>query len=199
MKKFGFTLAEVLISLTIIGVVAAMVAPTISKITPNKDKVMVIKAYKALSDTCRLLINEPGFYLNAATAGFEDTEVPYIPEYNDETKYSGNNKFCNLLMDNMHTYSKTASSNGTGSWTTVDFLSWKCEYSSGTAKITLDIDDENSDSCYYSSTCKSPDLYLFNVSKYGIVTAHDDDKLTQVYLKNMERLNDKKADFAELD
>ena len=39
MKRKGFTLAEVLVSLGIIGVVAAMVSPTMNKIIPNKEKV----------------------------------------------------------------------------------------------------------------------------------------------------------------
>ena len=141
MKKLGFTLAEVLVSLTIIGVVAALVSPTTGKMMPNKEKVMVIKAYKALYDTTQMLIEEPGFYLNAISKGLSDMDMPTIPEY-AFPKYTGIKKFCNLLMDNMHTFSKTPVLLDTGSWVTADFMTWTCKYSNGTATIYVDIDEK---------------------------------------------------------
>ena len=101
---------------------------------PNKEKVMAIKAYKALYDTTRMLIEEPGFYLNAISSGLGDTTQPTIPEY-ATSSYSGNNKYCNLLMKNMHTFGSSLPNNG-GSWVTADFMTWTCSYSSGTATIS---------------------------------------------------------------
>ena len=195
MKRKGFTLAEVLVSLGIIGVVAAMVSPTMNKIIPNKEKVMVIKAYKALNETTKMILDEPGFYLNGGTLGLSDTEKPYIPEFNDNI-YKGDDKFCNLLMDNMHTYSKTRSTNGVGSWVTADFMSWNCSYTSGTAVVKVDLDEDNSKNCSYASTCKNPDTFEFNVAQDGTITGKDD--LTKIYLDNMENLTDKKGDYAKL-
>ncbi len=194
MKKLGFTLAEVLVSLTIIGVVAALVSPTIGKMMPNKEKVMAIKAYKALYDTTRMLIEEPGFYLNAISSGLGDTAQPTIPEY-ATSSYSGNNKYCNLLMKNMHTFGSSLPNNG-GSWVTADFMTWTCSYSSGTATISVDIDEKNTKNCYYSSSCDRPDTFTFNVAKDGMVTGKD--ALTKRYLETMDRLNDRKADYAGL-
>lgn len=48
MQKAGFTLPELLITLTIIGVASALILPAISSIIPNKDKVMVLNAYSSL-------------------------------------------------------------------------------------------------------------------------------------------------------
>ena len=196
MRKKGFTLAEVLVSLSIIGIVAALVAPSINKIIPNKEKVMVIKAYKVLHETTKMILTEPSFYLNGGTLGLEDVELPYDPDFSDSTLYSGNDKFCNLLMDNMHTFSKTRSVGGEGSWVTADFMAWKCTYSTGTAVVTVDLEEDSGNNCSYSSSCKKPDTFEFEVSKEGVVTGKDE--LTKVYLDNMENLTDRKADYDKL-
>ena len=43
MKKFGFTLAELLITLTIVGISVALVAPAVSNIMPDANKAKVLK------------------------------------------------------------------------------------------------------------------------------------------------------------
>ena len=50
MNKKGFTLAEVLIALAIIGVTAAITAPMLSSLMPDKHKAMVLKYYKTITD-----------------------------------------------------------------------------------------------------------------------------------------------------
>ena len=50
MKKNGFTLAELLIAIGIIGIVAAVTAPQLNKLLPDENKSKVLKAYKALND-----------------------------------------------------------------------------------------------------------------------------------------------------
>jgi len=46
MKKLGFTLSEIIVTLCIIGVVAAITAPLIENLVPDKNKMMVLKYYK---------------------------------------------------------------------------------------------------------------------------------------------------------
>ena len=48
MKK-GFTLPELLITLGLVGVVAAFALPAISNIMPNQDKIMFLKAYNTVT------------------------------------------------------------------------------------------------------------------------------------------------------
>ena len=43
MKKFGFTLMEIIVTIGIIGVVAAITAPTINNIMPDKNKIKVMQ------------------------------------------------------------------------------------------------------------------------------------------------------------
>ena len=50
MIKKGFTLQELLITLAIIGVVAAIVGPGIVGLMPSKSKAMYLKAYNILTN-----------------------------------------------------------------------------------------------------------------------------------------------------
>ena len=69
-KKAAFTLAEVLITLGIIGVVAAMTLPTVINNTRNKQlETALKKSYSALSQVTMRVINEDfGGYLDANSA-----------------------------------------------------------------------------------------------------------------------------------
>ena len=46
MKKLGFTLTEVLLSMAIIGIVASITAPSLINVMPNKDKMQTLKYQK---------------------------------------------------------------------------------------------------------------------------------------------------------
>jgi len=86
MKKNGFTLAEVLITLGIIGVVAALVMPAL--IANYKEKQTVVrlkKAYSVLSNAFQLAINEnetpDNWALKLSSSGGQiilDKIVPYL-------------------------------------------------------------------------------------------------------------------------
>ncbi len=60
-KKFSFTLAETLITLTIIGVIAAMTVPTLStKIQKHMWETKVKRAYSVLSNRTKIVLAEKG-------------------------------------------------------------------------------------------------------------------------------------------
>ena len=50
MKKNGFTLQEALITVGIIGIVAAITIPALTKIMPNRYQTRYLKAYSAISN-----------------------------------------------------------------------------------------------------------------------------------------------------
>ena len=111
MKKHGFTLAEVLISLGIVAVVAALTAPSLINLMPDKSKLKVIKAHKILSDVTSEMLNNPALYRDAnceswpgiQTVGTDDVcvglgngDMPLAEPYNtDDYKYEA--KYPNLL------------------------------------------------------------------------------------------------------
>ena len=51
MKKLGFTLAEIMVALTIVGIIAAVAGPAVTNIAPDKNKVIYLDYYNKLGDT----------------------------------------------------------------------------------------------------------------------------------------------------
>ena len=49
MRKNGFTLAETLITLGIVGVAAALISPSMSKLIPSREKMEFMECYKQIT------------------------------------------------------------------------------------------------------------------------------------------------------
>lgn len=61
-KDNAFTLAEVMIALVVLGVIMALVLPVIMDAMPNKDKMMIKKAYYTTENVIHDLINDSNLY-----------------------------------------------------------------------------------------------------------------------------------------
>lgn len=57
-KKIAFTLAETLLTLVIIGVVMALMLRSISRVNPDKDKILFLKSYHAIETAIGNTIND---------------------------------------------------------------------------------------------------------------------------------------------
>lgn len=78
MKNFGFTLAEVLITLGIIGVVAALTLPTVNqKLEDQRNMAALKKAYSVLQQATNLAISE---HENPVYWGMQDNNTDSITE-----------------------------------------------------------------------------------------------------------------------
>ncbi len=62
MKNKAFTLAEVLISIALVGIISAIVSPIIANLAPNKERVMFKKAYYSLASIVNLLVTDDLLY-----------------------------------------------------------------------------------------------------------------------------------------
>lgn len=62
MKKMGFTIAELLVTLGIIGIIAAITTPMINSLLPDNNKAKVLKAYNTISKVTQELIEDPQIY-----------------------------------------------------------------------------------------------------------------------------------------
>ena len=60
MKNKGYTLAEALIAIGVIGVIAAVMLPMMNKFKPDEDKVLFIKTYDAIVEATSYLTNNGG-------------------------------------------------------------------------------------------------------------------------------------------
>ena len=61
-KKFAFTLAEALLTITIIGVTTALMMRAINRVNPDKEKILFVKTYHAIEQVIANTINDPGRY-----------------------------------------------------------------------------------------------------------------------------------------
>ena len=68
MKKYGFTLVEVLITIAIIGVVLALMMPMIDNLLPDKGEARAKKAYNTLTNVVDSLVNNPDIYPDGVLA-----------------------------------------------------------------------------------------------------------------------------------
>lgn len=112
-KLFGFTLAEVLITLGIIGVVAAMTIPTLmTNYAKQRTETQLVKFYSMMNQTLRMSVADNGdpdgwviakkAYTYEDTVEFLNTYIyPYMKHlgYRDCTIASGQIGVCTNLMD----------------------------------------------------------------------------------------------------
>lgn len=136
MKRFkGFTLTELMIALSVIGILVAIVTPAIMKTRPNKNKMMVKKTFYTTEQIVGTLINDERLYPDM-TDGCDATPVAdscaWGFDYDKSVKYegvtySGSSKFyklfkskLNLSKDNGYEFYTTDGVKwdlrGTGAW-----------------------------------------------------------------------------------
>lgn len=198
MKKHGFTLTELLVTLGIIGVVAAILAPTLGNLMPDKNKAMVLKIYKNISEiTDDLLKDSTVYYRVQDCTGLQCTGMPRASEYQN-AKYEGANKYVNLLAANLQLSEENPTFSGnTAKFTTMDGVEWSFKLpQGGSYNQTLTVDLNGSDkgkNCHYGEDCKKPDQFIFTILESGKIIGAD--PLTIAYLNNPLKLNDKKADL----
>lgn len=202
MKKQGFTLSEVIVALAIVAVVAVITAPILGGIIPDKNKVAVLKVYKTISEINSELLNNPMIYRKGSC---EDPNQPGVmldceglnfdlqPMANpyDDARYSGNSKYPLLLASKLDTVEDVNGNTLPINFTTSDGIVWSIDGGAGTYIIDIDLNGDNGPNC---SECRNADQYSFNIDNNGRITC--DDALSQAYITNPYKLNDKKADYA---
>ena len=85
MKKKGYTLAEALVAMGVVGVVAALMLPLMNKYKPDGDKALFIRAYDSIVEATSLMVNDEEIYpltfqLNNDPQGcdYENNECNYL-------------------------------------------------------------------------------------------------------------------------
>ena len=156
MKRKGFTLSEVLISVGIVGIIAAIMLPMVNKYRPDENKIKYLKAYNSLMELMPVVVNNRKAYpLMNSEDGVVYNEYPLLNTTAsieiDGKKYSGVEKFCRLVAMGMNTtgtiscpstYDTSAIPDFQPSFETVDGTQFMIQTSitSGTYKSDIYID-----------------------------------------------------------
>ena len=102
MKK-GFTLAEIMIVLAVIGVLTAILLPVAINSSPNEDVMKFKKGHNALLSAIRELVNSDKYYLDGDFS-VRANGVPIDATHNGDRTY-----FCETIADIMNVKEKNCS------------------------------------------------------------------------------------------
>ena len=147
MIKKGFTLQEVLITLGIIGIVAAVTAPGLSRIFPDRDKATYMKIYRTITTQVDDILGDDTLYWPDTTCssnggngdaclGLMNNLRPNVAPYNDNNNnpYSsaiGGHKFGLILASRLNLSTDpeiTGANNSTETFTTTDGTNWETQW-----------------------------------------------------------------------
>ena len=180
MKKFGFTLAEMVIAIAVVGVLAAASVPLVNSIIPDREKVQVLKAYKQLKSINQEIISNPSIYdpndPDPNNLGLLNTNAPlgWTPNnlglVNFINNNNGNNdsKYSAILADYLKAEDYNYdNANNNGSFTTSDGMLWTvANANGGIIQVTVDVNgDGQGNNCSYDCNNVSFVAYLFSLNK----------------------------------
>jgi len=194
--KRGFTLAEILISVGIIGVVAALMLPMVNKYKPDENKIRFLQTYTTIMEIMPGIVNNKDAYPLMSVYGITATVYDEYPLMNvnhvvniDGTDYSGTKKICRLLAMGLNT---TGSINCTDnynanilnetfspSFKSVNGVEYLVQtYLSGNSyrtEVMIDVNGSgNGANCYIvNEGCREPDRFLITIGPDGQVNAGD--------------------------
>ena len=136
MKKFGYTLAEILIAITIIGIMTAVTLPLINNTKPDKTKVMYLKTYDSLVEILdnvssnqdifrRIITDENNITYDISKCPLFDTADRKIDGNNDEEilkTQGGNNKLCSVVAESFGVEYNDVSCSDNAAYSDANFL-----------------------------------------------------------------------------
>lgn len=198
MAKKGFTLSEVMITMTIIGVLAITLMPILNNLRPNKSQIMFKKAYYTLENTVSLLLNDEALYPQDDTlVGLRNTATAFD---NGHTYNVPTTKFCELFASKVNLAGSANCAAGGFEFTTNDGIVWNlptATFGDGTTSQVITVDvfggttntSHNNPNCIYNaSTCTHPDQFnIFIVNDGTLKVTGDAEK---EYLGNTTQSTD---------
>ena len=183
MKKFGFTLTELMISLTVIGVLAAVTAPALLNTISDKNKVKVLKYHAMLDNAINQIFEDEAVY--HPRTGYSNGNLITIATINGTpTPCEGltclEQPFEDLLQDRLIDGIQDGST-------------WRItNNNNGTFRVNVVVDDKEVIQ-YSEENTRNINSFDFRIEQSGNILAGD--ALTDAYLNNPSRLNDKKNDL----
>lgn len=200
MKKHAYTLAEVLIALGIIGVIAAVTLPLASKYMPDGYKVLYLKTYDSLMDVTHSIAANHLLYPTkndgdrVIYTNYPLFNTRYMAVLDGETYGGSVAKYCQLLATSFGDVPTNCSSDAppnVPNWTEdnisftatngVAFMVYTDAAKEWThvrykSDVYIDVDgiSKGPNCSYDADSCPQPDRFKFEVSSDGKVIASDE-------------------------
>lgn len=219
MKKNGFTLSELIISLSVIGIASALMMPAITKMMPDKYKTKTINVHSKIVTAVDTLLDDDAIYWcedNRDEEGLSCDGRAQKAIYRNDARYEGANKFENLMIDQLG-LEDARNPIDNYRWMSSDGAYWRFERgcdanrdgsfvanANGTCpvnntlcyRITVDLNgalgNKRPNRIFGQNGEQKPDRFRFRVDNYGGVTP--DDAMSATYLRNSFKSADKKSD-----
>ena len=171
-SRGGYTLAETLITIMIVGVLSAVVLPILQKATGNKFETMRRKCVLTMEQTVDQMLDDDTMYPQSnmeASIGLAKTTAVRI----SGVTYQGNTKFCELFASrlNMAPHTKIECEPNKKTFTTADGVDWYLPVAnfSTKQKIRIDVNGKAEDpNCSpIDADCEKADLFTFYITPMG--------------------------------
>lgn len=189
----AFTLAEVMITMAVLGILASILLPAVSKVRPNENKSLFKKAYYVAERMVSELVNDEDLYpLNEDMAGLDNiSEAWYdgkcygLPDDQDPPCSNGSNgsdKFCKLFAAKVNTInddvncvagSREPTNSNVPSFITTDGIYWYMPYTDfdTTKAIIVDVNGDKKPNCRCTTDtcngCVNPDQFQIWIEPSG--------------------------------
>ena len=184
MKK-AFTLAETLIVLVIIGVIAIIVISAIGNLQPDKEKIMFKKAYSITERAVGELVNDETIYpYNPNRIGFRNTDTADVEGTSES--YGGAEKFCQFFGRKLNTFAPPQFDGvNLCTFQTTDGMDWSVmsDFQDTTERVVVFVDVNGNDI--------DPNLPTYSLSD----VAANDDLLNTTISTDPDLTNDRRDRF----
>jgi len=183
-KSNAMTLAEVMLVVAVIGLVAGITIPTLKLAIPEKGETLHKKGDYFLEHVVSDVVNNEDYYpvkkvfQTAANGEITVTSIRGLRNTDAVTEnghvYEGDTKFCGLVASKFTLFPNTSvdcSENAEWNFISSDGMKWKMPISgfATTGSIVFRTTDrrEGTDCSYNAETCKNPNLFIYTITPEG--------------------------------
>ncbi len=199
MKKSGFTLTELVITVGIIGVAAVLTMPTIMNIIPDKNKLKVLQYHSKIHAKINEILSDPEIY--HPYTHYDEVTGEYIITQDGSTECAGLSCIDGDIFEKELIRRLKLQTDEEGKNKFQDGVEFIIANSGNKREISLKIND--ADECTSNIVLDSPttgcsgrgdiNTFKFTVDNLGGITTND--YLLKAYLANPNEMNNKEKDY----